>query len=137
MTKFNNENILWTIIQSTNLLLANVDKDLNFLTVNEAYAQWFELKPYNIIGTPLRDIVGEMAFLKLYPYLEIALTGEIVSFELEFPNYRNGKRVLRINYLPNIQDNDEISGLFLILEDVTNTFKSEDIIKKKKRFYLF
>ena len=137
MNKLSNENILWATIQSSSLLLATVDNDLKFTSINNAYERWFNLKKSKVIGLSLVEIIGEDAFLKLHPYLELAFAGELVSFELEYPHYFGGERLLRISYIPIILFDNKINGLYFIIEDITANVRSEFSLKKKKRFFFF
>ena len=43
-------------------LVSNLDPQLHFRFVNRTFADWFRIDPAEVIGTSLRDLIGEAAF---------------------------------------------------------------------------
>jgi len=72
-------------------LISYIGQDLRYHTCNEAYLKWFDLSREEIIGKPVREVLGEEAWSAVGPHIEAALSGETVDYETEV-NYRRGGR---------------------------------------------
>jgi len=112
-------------------LLSYIDLDLNYQFVNEMYQQWFQRPVSDYIGQPV-GITGDLETRKkLGPYLEQALAGEKVTFDLEIPITENhGIRFIRICYQPDIDEQGTIQGLFSTIEDTTDARTTEEQLHK-------
>ncbi len=95
------------------------DKDLHFGFANNAYLEWHGKHPETLIGTPVRDLMGEQLFELNEPYIRRALAGEPQHFQRSL-NKADGKvGYILANYIPDINTQGEVSGIFIQASDVT------------------
>jgi PAS domain-containing protein len=69
------------------VMVAYVGPDLRFRFMNKSLADWFERPRGEMIGQPMREVLGEDAFRSRQALLEAALAGERKFFasEIEHP----------------------------------------------------
>src|SRR5262249_39026083 len=62
-------------------------RDLRYLWVSRPYADWLGRTPEEVVGRPVRDVIGPTAFEALRPHFEQVLSGGKVS-DGEVVDYR-------------------------------------------------
>jgi len=101
-------------------LISYVDKDLRLLFANQAYETWLGLDRHAILGRPVREVFGLHAVDMRLPYFQRALeTGEIVSFEMAVEK-AEGNLVLRSTYLPDLDADGQVRGVYAVSIDITD-----------------
>lgn len=115
-------------------LISCVDRDFNYTYVNQRYGEFFGKSREDIIGTSMRDLLGEATFEEIRPHLEEALSGKPVEFEKRF-DLPNGRRFWAIvNYAPDVSPADgSICGLFVCKHLVTAIKESEQRFERAVR----
>ena len=63
------------------VLLSYIDANYRYCSVNQTYKLWFGLKHEHMIGRHVREMLGDKVWEKIHPYMELALSGERVSYE--------------------------------------------------------
>ena len=107
------------IFSSTSDLMAYTDTDFIYLTVNEAYAGFFNKNPEDIIGYSVREVVGDEAFDGIIrPHLEQCLRGNEVAYEKWFTFPNGEQKYMRAQYYPSYV-NDRIVGVAACIHDLT------------------
>ena len=90
---------------------------------NRSYTEWFGLRREEVVGHPVRQVVGEDAFEKVRPFLERAMAGESNSFERTVSYARVGVRHVRASYLPQRNARGEVEGVVALVADVTSEYE--------------
>src|SRR5688572_21883340 len=80
------------------VLVSYVDRDLRYVRVNRTYEEWFNRPRHEAEGRTLPELLGELAFERVRPYVERALAGERVTFEGRVP-YQSGSRWVHAVYV--------------------------------------
>ncbi|UOG76390.1 PAS domain-containing protein [Hymenobacter tibetensis] len=100
------------------VLIGYLDRDEKYRFANQAYEDWFHQPPAALIGQRLRDVVGEKAYARVQEYVQRALAGERLDFNVEMP-YRVGfTRYIRTSYVPDWQDG-QVAGFYTLVVDTT------------------
>jgi len=100
------------------VLIAYIDREQRYQFVNEAYRPWFNRDPGLLLGRPVREVLGELAYQQVAHYITQALAGERVDFATRMP-YREGfVRYIRTSYVPDVREG-EVVGFFGLVTDVT------------------
>src|SRR5215831_9313090 len=81
-------------------MIAQCSRDLRYIFVNKACANFIGRPAERIIGQPIVDILGAEAFAAIRPFVERALAGERVDFETEIPYVGKPPRCMRCVYVP-------------------------------------
>jgi PAS domain S-box-containing protein len=113
------------------VLVSYMDQDLRYQFVNKAYEEWFKKPAEEIQGKLVREIVGEAAFANAKPYFDRALAGERVRFEPTMP-YPQGTRHIRVDYVPRLNDKQEVIGIYALVDDITAAKKVEFAIRESE-----
>ena len=106
--------------------LTHCSRDLRYLWVNEYYADWLHKPVDEIVGRPIRDVIGKEGFETLLPRFEQVLRGEDVSYEAEAAYDEIGLRRISAAYKPALDSNGDTEGWVALVEDITEAEKKQD-----------
>ncbi|RDC64216.1 PAS domain-containing protein [Adhaeribacter pallidiroseus] len=100
------------------VLISYLDKEETYRFVNKAYEAWFNQKPEDLLGKPVRQVVGEAAYQGIQDYVKRALAGERLDFEVRMPYRENFIKHISTNYVPDIREG-EVLGFYAMVSDIT------------------
>ncbi len=118
-------------VESSEDLIAAADEDLRFLFANESYRRYHSLGADELVGTSLRETMGEDTFESSRPYLEAALDGSFVHYEMTRPHPERGDRHLEIRYYPLEDETGEQNGVVASIRDITERKQRELELSRK------
>ncbi len=113
------------------VFLAHCDREGRYVFVNEPYAKRFRRTPEQVVGRHLREVIGEAAFGTIAPYVEAALRGERVEFEIEVP-YEEGNRWMHCTYVPEMKE-AAVRSFVAVIQDTTERKLSELALEKARQ----
>ena len=109
------------------------DKDLRNRFGNRAYLDWFGIKPHNIPGMHVREVLGDTLFSANLPYINAALKGEPQSFErTHLKSAVHDTRHSQTYYVPDIL-NGEVLGFYVLVTDITKVKLGEYAAQEASR----
>ncbi|MGE7419110.1 PAS domain-containing protein, partial [Methylobacterium tarhaniae] len=108
---------LRSITEAAPALIAALDRDEVCRFANGNFARWFGFAPHEVVGRPLRAIVGEAFYAARQPLLARAFAGETVSFESPHPD-ADGRHAL-VRYVPHRGPDGAVADLHFLGVDVT------------------
>jgi len=114
-----NERFMKSMLNAIPNMIGYWDKNLHFGFANNAYLEWHGKHPETLIGTPVRDLMGEQLFELNQPYIRRALAGEAQHFQRTLNKADGSVGYILANYIPDINSQGEISGIFIQASDVT------------------
>lgn len=100
-------------------LIAYIGEDRRYRFTNKVYDEWYGWPRGSLVGQTIGYIHGEAQFARLRPYVERALAGESVTFEIEEPNAQGENRYLLKAYVPNRGPEGKPVGFFVMIRDIT------------------
>lgn len=109
---------LRAITDSLPVLISYVDADLRIEFCNKTCLQWLGLDPRVVSGKTLGDVWPEHVLEQRLPYLERALQGEHVEFEVDRAAL-GVTRTLHNVYLPDVAAEGHVRGIYMLSLDVT------------------
>ncbi len=115
---------LQTVADNLPALVALVDRELRYRFVNEAYRSWWGVEPETLLGSSMRDLVGEPNFGLLQPHVQKVLLGQRVTFEQEMA-LAGKARFVEVTYVPNRDGQEGLDGFMVLVYDVTERKKLE------------
>ncbi len=130
-----NARFLATITDALPGLMAYFDRDLICQYANKAFFHWFRRDAGTVLGTPMREILGERLFEANLPHIRGALAGARQEF---------GRRVEKVdgtigytlaNYVPDLDADGTIIGFFVLVSDVTSIRLAEQQVMESEARY--
>ncbi|GGG03625.1 PAS domain-containing protein [Pontibacter amylolyticus] len=100
------------------VLIGYLDKEEKYRFTNKAYEAWFPLKASDLLGRPVREVIGEKAYAGVKQYIDRALAGEHLDFESRMPYREDFVKHIHTSYVPDIRDG-EVAGFYTLVQDIT------------------
>lgn len=126
------EQQLRLITDSLPVLIAYYDTNQCYCFVNKTFERWYQRSRESILGLHLKDVLGIDAYCLLRPYLETALMGQAVSFEMERPDPSGELRYVQGFYTPQLNQNGETIGVYALAIDITEQKQIEETLFAEK-----
>lgn len=114
------EEQLKLITDALPVLIAYIDTQQSYRYNNRTYETWYGKPSSSLVGRPVKELVGEENYQMMLPYIEAALTGETVAFEIQ-PTAENGSLYwMSATYIPDFDSDGQVQGFFSMVDDITN-----------------
>lgn len=123
---------LQNIIDTLPALVSLIDRDFRYVLVNGEYSRWFHMSEAEVLGRTMEDVLGKESWTKVEPRIKAALAGETVDFREFLPYARGGARWVQITYRPHRSVSEEIDGVVVLVQDVTEQRKAEDALAQRE-----
>ena len=120
---------LITDIQPT--LISYVDTNLRYRFVNHTYEKLLGKKRKDILGTTLKESLGEEAWVEIEPYIRQALNGEDAVFTKQI-NYDSGSRYVKVHYRPSFDDQKKVEGIYVSVMDITEQMETLESLHQEQ-----
>jgi PAS domain S-box-containing protein len=116
-------------------IVAFVDVDtLHYEFVNKAFERAFGLPRDKIIGSHIKDIIGEANYQFALEYIARVKKGESASYENTF-NLTSGIRWIQVNYSPMFDAQGRVATIAVLSNDITNRKLVEEALQaNEERF---
>jgi PAS domain S-box-containing protein len=114
------------------VLLVYCGADKTYQFVNQPYAERFGLRPQDIVGKSLVEIIGEAAYASIEPYIEAVLRGEHVEFEARIPYRSIGTHYMWTAYEPEFDRDGKVTGFVASIFDITRRKQIEEALRQSK-----
>jgi PAS domain S-box-containing protein len=125
---------LRTVVDNLPAFIAYYGADLRYHYVNASYQQFFGHPHEWFVGRPVAEVVGADTFALIEPHVKQALSGHAVAFA--FQRLEPGGTAtahLRAQYVPDVQADGSVNGLFSLIEDVTARLDAERMAVQEQR----
>ena len=128
------EERLLAIADALPVLISYVDKDQVFRFVNKTYEKWFERPSSEILGRKVIDVMTPAMYEARRPYVERALAGEPVAYEVEFERSA-GRMMTEVVHVPHRDASGAVLGVYVVVSDVTGRVLAErKVAESEARF---
>ncbi|MET0368278.1 MAG: PAS domain-containing protein [Methylobacterium sp.] len=119
------ERELRLIADALPVLIAFIGADHVYRFANEAYDDWFFMPAREIVGRDVRDLLGPDGYAARRPFIDRALGGDPVTFEMDWPHRDGRPRIAEIRYLPRRDTQGRVDGFHVFVQDVTVRAQTE------------
>ncbi|MGH8355340.1 MAG: NahK/ErcS family hybrid sensor histidine kinase/response regulator, partial [Pseudomonas sp.] len=109
-------------------LIAYLSAELIYEFTNKVYEEWYRWPRDAMLGQCLREVHSEEHCRRLEPYIERALSGESISFEVAETNSSGQERFMLRSYVPNRLANGEVVGIFVLIRDITERRRTAEAL---------
>lgn len=104
-------------------LIAYMGDDLCYRFTNKVYDEWYGWERGMLAGQSITQVHGEQSFRELSPYIDEALSGKNVNFDIAERNRKGEQRYMLKSYVPNLNEEGETVGFFVMIRDITDRRK--------------
>lgn len=129
------ENELRLITNAVPVLISYVDAQQRYRFNNRRYEEWFGHPATDVYGKHLREVLGELAYEKLYPYVETVLSGREVTFESEIPYQDAGVRYISATYVPQFNEAGTVDGFVALVSDISARKRAEEALRASQSLF--
>ncbi len=105
-------------------LISYFDRDCIFRFANNSFINWFGKKPQEIIGTHIRELVGEARYIDTMPTIQAALNGFSQQYERTVITPDGDVRYSYVQMIPDI-DGGKVRGVISLLTDITELHSAQ------------
>ena len=123
------ETQLRLIADSLPVLIAYVDAEERYRFNNRAYEQWFGLRPSELVGQHLREVLGEAAYNAVKHHVSLALSGQSSRFETEVTYRGAGTRHISAYYIPDRGPDGVVRGFFALVSDISESKRAQQALE--------
>ena len=102
-----------------------VDTELRCRFVNKRYEELFGRPAAELVGLPVKNVVGEANFRTIEPYFREALAGREAFFTYPKVLPNGDTRWMNVHYTPDRDETGRIRGILALMTDVTTQKRSE------------
>lgn len=113
------------------VLISYVDRERSYQYNNSAYERWFGQSREELKNRRLDAVLGTAAYERIRPYVDAALEGRSVTFEIPLPYKSAGLRQVVAHYVPDFGARGDILGFFALIEDVTKARDDESTLRQR------
>jgi PAS domain S-box-containing protein len=126
---------LRAVLDAMPTMIAYSDRELRFRLANPAYLRWYGKRSEQLIGAPLRSIMGNTLFSLNERLIDAALSGEPQTFERTLKKADGSIAHIWAQYVPCRNDRGEVVGFFFVGTDVTPIWQAEQRSKEAQARY--
>jgi PAS domain S-box-containing protein len=113
-------------------LIAFVDSDQRYRFNSRGYEAWFGQPATEIYGKSVREVLGEVIYEGLRPYIEQVLTGQQVTFESQVPYREGGTRYVSVIYVPRFDAQGAVEGFVALVNDISDRKRVEQALRENE-----
>ena len=99
--------------------IAFLNKDLTFEFANRRYCEHLSRSKEDIVGRNVTEIIGDERADEHRQLYARALNGETVDFEVIVPDASGTQRIMEVQYVPSIDEQQQVIGFVVFGNDVT------------------
>jgi len=110
-------------------MISYVDRDQCYRFVNRAYRAAYAPGGALILGQTLCSILGQAEYEQRRPYVERALNGHTVMFDLPLRSSETSPRFGFATYVPHRNHHGEVVGFFSLIQDITERRRAEQMLE--------
>ena len=118
------EQRLRAITDNLPVLISYIDREERLRFCNETFREWMGIDPAEAIGRPIAEVLGPELYSQRREHLRRSLGGERVEFEFE-SSARGIERSLQTAYIPDLQADGSVAGIYALSTDVTALRQAE------------
>lgn len=126
------QSTLRLITDSLPVLITYIDSEQRYRLCNKTYELWRGVPRREIEGRHLKEVLGAAAYEGAREYVEAALSGSPVDYEMT-ATYQDGKeRRLHAIYVPHVDETGDIKGFAGLITDITERQVMEEGLRNAR-----
>ncbi|MBD2463489.1 AAA family ATPase [Oscillatoria sp. FACHB-1407] len=128
------ERELRLITDALPVCISYVDANQCYRFINRTYEDWFQCNRDDVLGKPIRELLGEESYQIAEPYINQALAGQPTTYETEIPCVF-GKKYTSGFLIPDIDSDGQVRGYYGLITDISDRKRAEEasILEERNR----
>ncbi len=128
----------WFELMAENLPVAvsYVDSSELYRYCNKTYEAFFKRDRKNVLGRSVEDVAGDQDYPRLKDTIDKVLSGETVSFEIDFVTANGETRTASSTYNPHFDENGNVAGYFALTQDITRQKRDADALRHNEQRFM-
>jgi two-component system CheB/CheR fusion protein len=114
-------------------MISFVDAEERYRFVNRRYEAWFAQPREQIQGLTMRELLGEVAYAGAQPHIATVLSGREATYESWIDFVGSGRRCVYEQYVPDRDEQGEVRGFFVLVQDITEQKRIEESLREADR----
>jgi len=119
------QRILGSLGDSTSLMVAYIDQRKKYLYVNRSYCDWINRPMSDVLNKKVDDILPKFLAEQTLPWIEKALIGKKVQFDIDYNHPKLGRRHCLTTYVPQISQGVP-QGFLAVLQDLSEFYENQE-----------
>ena len=107
------------ITNSVHACISYINVEERYQFVNQTYEEWFGCSKERILGCTVAEVIGPQAYQKVQAFVERALAGETVSYEMDMPYGQDKARHISAVLVPDKDDSGHVKGYYALIHDIS------------------
>ncbi|MBE9225505.1 PAS domain S-box protein [Phormidium sp. LEGE 05292] len=112
------EQELRLITNALPVCISYVDAKQRYRFVNSTYEDWFNRSREQILGKPVRELLGEQAYEVFESYINQVFAGQTVTMEAEMP-LPSGNKYISAILIPDFARDGQVRGYYALSTDIS------------------
>lgn len=130
------EHDMRTILNNLPSAIGYWDTELRNRFANQVYFDWFGIRPEELRGMHVSELLGPEVYAQNLPFMQHALAGQLQLFESALVDTQGHVRHTLVTYLPDEYDG-QVHGFFVQATDITERKRmEEELFAEKERVRL-
>lgn len=117
------------------VLISYIDTEQKFRFNNGAFEKWFHRAPASLSGISLREFFGQESYGDLQPFIDAALSGKQVTFELGIARHDGEQVFSQFIFVPQIGANGRTVGFYSLVTDISQIRRSQEALSHSEALY--
>ncbi|WP_170191066.1 PAS domain-containing protein, partial [Geitlerinema sp. P-1104] len=123
------------LVDALPVCMSYLDRHRRYRYVNHNYEIWFNVKPEQIYGQRLVNVIGHPAYRAVRSYVNRALCGETVTYEVSVPYSHGGTRYIHATLIPDIDSLNRVQGYYALIADISDRHRLEAALRASEQKY--
>jgi PAS domain S-box-containing protein len=122
------------LLDSLPVCISYFDKEQRFQFNNKTYEEWLGISQRDLKGKHIREVIGKKVYESVRGHIEKALSGEKVTYNTELIKKDGATRFVKVNVMPHIEDNGDVTGCYVHVEDISDNVLLNAELQEKLKF---
>ncbi|NJR58033.1 MAG: PAS domain S-box protein [Cyanobacteria bacterium CRU_2_1] len=126
------EEQLRQITDSLPVYISYLDTERRYQFANKRYEERFNCCREQLYGKHIREVLGELSYQQIEPYLRYAFAGNPTTYTIEQFDQSGKPRFLEVTLAPDIAEDAQVRGCYSLIIDITGRKQAEEALRQSE-----